>query len=81
MLCLFTIYLLPAFVVLISTEIVRQGRLRRIATEDTVVDKLPDYLKIDTKDGIRGKKPFVFLDSGQLYLAMVNYNSPPVVKL
>ena len=46
--CLFTIYSLPAFVVLISREIVRQRRWRRLATEDAGVDKLPDYLGIDT---------------------------------
>ena len=38
--CLFTIYLLPAIVVLISREI----RWRRLATEVAGVDKLPDYL-------------------------------------
>jgi hypothetical protein len=30
-------------------------------------------LRIDTKDVIRGKKSFIFLDSGQLNLATVNY--------
>ena len=30
-------------------------------------------LRSDTKDVIRGKKSFVFLDSGQLYLVTVNY--------
>uniref|UniRef100_A0A8C5C199 Uncharacterized protein n=1 Tax=Gadus morhua TaxID=8049 RepID=A0A8C5C199_GADMO len=39
--------------VLISREIVHAG-----------VDKLPDYLRSDTKDVIRGKKSFVFFDSG-----------------
>ena len=46
-------YLLPAFVVL-SVEIVRQSHL---ATEYAGVDKLPDYLRSDTKD-------MTFLDSG-----------------
>ena len=73
MLWLVTIYLLPAFVVLISREIVRQRRWRRLATEDAGVEKLPDYLRSDTKDVIIGKKSFVFHDSGQLYLATVNY--------
>ena len=59
-----TIYLLPAFVVLISREIVRQRRWRRLATEDAGVEK-PDYLRSDTKDVIIGKRSFVFLDSGQ----------------
>ena len=36
-------YLLPAFVVLISREIVRQRRWRRLATEDAGVDKLPAW--------------------------------------
>ena len=52
---------------LISSEIVRQRRWRRLATEDAGVEKLPDYLGSDTKDVIIGKKSFVFLDSGQLY--------------
>jgi hypothetical protein len=54
-------------------EIVCQSCWRRLPTEDAGVDKLPDYLRSDTKDVIRGKKSFVFLDSGQLYLATVNY--------
>ena len=58
---------------LISSEIVRQRRWRRLATEDAGVEKLPDYLKSDTKDVITGNKSFVFLDSDQLYLATVNY--------
>ena len=73
MVWLVTIYLLPAFVVLISREIVRQRRWRRLATEDAGVEKLPDYLRSDTKDVIRGKKSFVFFDSSQLYLATANY--------
>ena len=63
MVCLYTIYSLPAFVVLISSEIVRQRRC--LATEDAGVEKLPDYLRSDTKD-IIGIKSFVFHDSGQL---------------
>ena len=65
MVWLVTIYLLPSFVVLISREIVRQRRWRRLATEDAGVEKLPDLLRSDTKDVIIGKKSFVFLDSGQ----------------
>ena len=43
MVCLFTIYSLPAFVVLISREIIcPQRRLRRIATKDAGVDKSPE---------------------------------------
>ena len=38
MVCLFTIHSLPAFVVLIRSEIVRQRRWRRLATEDAGVD-------------------------------------------
>ena len=38
MVCLFTNYSLPAFVVLISSEIVRQRRWRRLATEDAGVE-------------------------------------------
>ena len=37
--CLFTIHLLPAFIVLLSREIVCQRRWRRLATEYTGVDK------------------------------------------
>ena len=37
MVCIFTIYLLPAFAVLISRETVRQSRWRRLATEDAGV--------------------------------------------
>ena len=54
--CVFTIYLLPIFVVLISREIVRQRRCH-LAIEYAGVDKLPDYLRSDTKD-------VTFLDSG-----------------
>ena len=47
---LFTIYLLPAFVVLFNREIVSQRRWCRLATEDAGVDKLPDYLRSDTSE-------------------------------
>ena len=40
-----------------------------LATEYAGVDKLPDYLPSDMKDG----KKYTFLDSGQLYLETVNY--------
>ena len=46
---------------------VRQRRWRRLATEYAGVDndKLPDYLRSDTKDG----NEFTFLDIGKLNLA------------
>ena len=53
MVCLLTIYLLPAFVVLISREIV--GRL---VTDYAGVDKLPDYLRSDTKDANQSHFPW-----------------------
>ena len=49
--CVFlTIYLLPQFVVLISREIIRQRRCRRLATVYAGVDQLPDNLRSDTKE-------------------------------
>ena len=36
----------------------------------SLVEKLPDYLRSDTKDVIIGKKSFVFLDSGQFILSI-----------
>ena len=44
------VFLQLPFIVLISTEIVRQRRWRRLATEQAGVDKLPDYLWSDTRD-------------------------------
>ena len=44
----FFFYFLPAFVVLISREIVCQRRSRHLATEDAGVDELPDYFWSDT---------------------------------
>ena len=61
--CLFTINLLPAFIVLNSREIVCQRGWRPLATEYAGVDKLADNLQSDTKDS----KKNTFLDSGQLY--------------
>ena len=61
--------LLPAFVMLISREIARQRRLRRLATEYTWVGKLPDYLRTDTRDV---NQP-LSLTAVILCLATVNY--------
>ena len=47
---LLTIYLLPAFVVLISREVVRQRRRHRLATDYVGVDKFPDYLQSSDKE-------------------------------
>ena len=58
MVCLFTIYSLPAFVVLISREIISQRRWRCLATEDAGVDKLPDYLlPMQVSGAFHGMKP------------------------
>ena len=78
MLCLSTIYLLPAFVVLISREIVCQRRSRHLATEDAGVDKLPDYLR----SSLTEKNKSTFLDSGHYMLSngeLSKKNSPPEV--
>jgi hypothetical protein len=67
--CVFTIYSLPAFVVLISREIVRQRRWSRLATEDAWVDKLTDYLRSCTTE----KQYPLSLTAVIICLAMVNY--------
>ena len=49
------------FVVLISREIVRQRRWRRLTTEPAGVDKLPDYLWSDTKAVTKKHFPAVII--------------------
>ena len=61
-----SLYNLSAFVVFIRREIV--GQRRRLATEYAGVDKLPDFLRSDTKDGKKSTLTVVII-----CLATVNY--------
>ena len=80
--CLFTVYLLP-FIVLISRELL-QRRWLRLATEYAGVDKLPDYLRSDTKDFNQEAKNQLSLTAVIICLATVNYqknNWPPLMTI
>ena len=56
----------PAAVVFISTETVRQGRGRRLATEYAGGDEVPDFLRSDMRDVEKNPR---FLDSGRYTLS------------
>ena len=65
----YILFVTPAFVVLISKEIVCQRLWRRLATEYAGLDKLPDYLGSDTKEA----KKSTFLDSAHYMLSNGHY--------
>ena len=70
--CLFRIYLFPAFVELISREIVRQRRWRHLQRNTLGLMSYRTTCRVILKTGVRDKK-FTFLDSGRYMLSNGHY--------